>query len=215
MLSDNTQQFIHHAVVSVSTKTLDYSKSCLANAVDHTIFPWASGVSPFILPDVVGIKLGPSSDDSGFQTFRFQIHYDNPSLIPNMIDTTTARIYYTMTPRPHELGFMGLGDAIPALRGVEIPAGLSQYDFYCSPDCTEFVLDEPVTVFQDSFHMHTTGLSAVTYHIRNDEIIRQANVDFFDFEQSGALTSMKKSSDAYKCLLYTHSRLYINYRCGA
>jgi hypothetical protein len=48
------------------------------------------------------------------------------------------------------------------------------------------VLDEPVTVVNEAFHMHTTASAGVQYQIRGGEIIRQADVNFFDFTQSGA-----------------------------
>ena len=81
-----------------------------------------------------------------------------------------------------------MGDPLSYLEGVDIPAGLSQYDFTCQSDCSLLTLDEPITVFQEGFHMHMSGVSAVTYHIRNGEIIRQGQIDFYDFNQAGLPT---------------------------
>ena len=39
--------------------------------------------------------------------------------------------------------------------------------------------------------MHMSGVSAVTYHIRNGEIIRQGQIDFYDFDQAGKLLHRK------------------------
>jgi hypothetical protein len=121
------------------------------------------------------------------------MHYHNPNLVPSITDTTTVRVYYSLEPRQHELGIMGMGDMLFKMRGMDIAAGVSQYDFSCASDCSELALTEPVTVFQQGFHMHMHGISAVTYHIRNDEIIRQANLDFFDFEQAGTFDIENKS----------------------
>jgi Copper type II ascorbate-dependent monooxygenase, C-terminal domain len=139
--------------------------------------------------------MGPSDYISGLQSFLLYIHYGNPHLIQNITDTTVLRIHYTLTPRQHELGVTGFGDYLSNMRGDEIPAGLSQYYFYCSPDCSKMVLNEPVTVIGERFHMHRAGLSAVTYHVRNDEIIRQANVDYYEFPDSGKLESIYSSDD--------------------
>ena len=188
--SDENQPFVHHVDVFGSTKAATSPNTCLPS-YGYTIYSWAPGLQPFILPDEVGYTFGPTSDNSRLQSFRVSIHYHNPNLVPNITDTTTVRVFYSLKPRQHELGIMGMGDMLFKMRGIEIPAGLSQYDFSCASDCSALALTEPVTVFQEGFHMHMRGISVVTYHVRDDEIIRQANIDFFDFEQAGTLTLQK------------------------
>lgn len=180
--SEHSRSFVHHMDLQGSTEAAEDSDTCLSS-YDYAIFSWAIGVQPFVLPDEVGYIFGPSGDT--LQSFRMTIHYDNPKFIPNVTDTTILRVYYTLAPRKYELGIMVMGDVLKKLRGVAIPAGLSQYDFTCSSECSVVALDEPITVFQEAFHMHVSGVAAVTYHIRNGETIRQANIDFFDFEQAG------------------------------
>ena len=182
--SEESRSFVHHADVFGSTDAANASKTCLPS-YGFAIFSWAPGVQPFVLPDEVGYSFGPLGGT--LQSFRITMHYDNPRLVRNITDATTVRVYYSLTPRQHELGIMGMGDVLKKLEGVEIPAGLSQYDFDCPSDCSNLALSEPITVFQEAYHMHKNGLSAVTYHIRDDKIIRQSNVDFFDFEQAGKL----------------------------
>ena len=184
--SDNSRSFVHHADVFASTEAADGTNTCLSS-YGYAIYSWTPGVQPFLLPDEVGYTLGPSGE--ALQSFRITMHYDNPKLQTNITDATTLRVYYSLAPRQYELGIMGMGDVLKKLYGVEIPAGLSQYDFTCGSDCSTLALTEPITVIQESFHMHRDGKSAVTYHIRNNEIIRQANVDFFDFEQTGKFSS--------------------------
>jgi Copper type II ascorbate-dependent monooxygenase, C-terminal domain len=78
-----------------------------------------------------------------------------------------------------------MGDLLTKLAGTPLQSGTSRLDFACNADCSSLVLNEPVTVIGEFFHMHNRGASAVQYQIRNNEVIRQANVNFFDFDQTG------------------------------
>jgi hypothetical protein len=78
-----------------------------------------------------------------------------------------------------------MGDFFTNLGGSPIQRGTSRYDFDCSDDCSSLVLNEPVTAIGEFFHMHNRGTAAVQYQIRNNEVIRQANINFFDFDQAG------------------------------
>jgi DOMON domain/Copper type II ascorbate-dependent monooxygenase, N-terminal domain len=185
-LSEKSRKFLHHATLFASTEKASGSKVCLENS-GFPIAEWAPGVQPYKFPDEVGIKIGPSSDNTGIQSFRFQIHYDNPSLVPNVTDITVMRIYYSLKPSKYELGVTGMGDFLSYMFGTNIPAGISQFDFSCSSECSSLVLDEPITVIGETFHMHSQGLSAKTYQIRNNEVVRQAGVDFYDFKHAGKM----------------------------
>ena len=186
VVTDEARPYVHHADVFATNVASNQSRTCIESGYGYSVYSWAPGILPFVLPDNVGYGMGPTSMD-GLQSFRVQIHYNNPELIENVTDSGGLRVYYSLTPREHELGIMAMGDALSHLEGEAIPPGYSQYDFECSPQCSSLALDEPVTVIQELFHMHIEGAAAVTYHIRNDEVIRQANVDYFDFDQAGTL----------------------------
>lgn len=191
---EKSRPFVHHADVFGSTSQSNASRACLQEegSYGYSVYSWATGIQPFLLPDDVGYSFGPTSDNSKLQSFRIQVHYNNPELITNITDLTALRIYYSKKPRNQELGIMAMGDALSYLEGADIPAGLTQYDFTCQSDCSVLALDEPITVFQEGFHMHMSGVSAVTYHIRNGEIIRQGQIDFYDFDQAGKLLHCKE-----------------------
>jgi DOMON domain/Copper type II ascorbate-dependent monooxygenase, N-terminal domain len=174
---EESRRFVHHADVFGANKQSNASGVCLEQ-YGYTVYSWAIGVHPFLLPDNVGYSFGPTSDNSKLQSFRIQIHYNNPELLTNITDTTRLRIYFTKSPRPQEIGLMGMGDVLERLSGTELPSGLSQYDVTCSSDCSDFSLDEPITVFQEGFHMHMAGVSAVNYHIRDNKVIREGRIDF-------------------------------------
>ena len=184
IVTDEARPYVHHADVFATDVASNQSRTCIASGYGYTVYTWAPGILPFVLPENVGYGMGPTSMD-GLQSFRVQIHYNNPERLEGVVDNGGLRVYYSLTPREHELGIMAMGDALSHLEGIPIPAGLSQYDFMCAPDCSTLGLDEPVTVIQELFHMHVSGAAAVTYQIRNDEIVRKANVDYFDFDQAG------------------------------
>ena len=183
---EKSARFVHHADVFGSLQQSNSSRLCLPEgSYGYSVYSWATGIHPFLLPDDVGYSFGPTADNSKLQSFRIQIHYNNPELIANVSDGTALRVYYSKTPRKQELGIMAMGDALSYLEGVNIPSGLTQYEFTCKTDCSVLALNEPVTVFQEGFHMHISGVSAITYHIRGGEVIRKGQIDFYDFDQAG------------------------------
>ena len=183
-ITDEARPYIHHLAVYATDIASNQSRTCIDTGYGYAIYSWAPGFLPFVLPDNVAFGMGPTSSNR-LQSFMINMHYNNPKLIENVTDSSALRVYYSSTPREHELGILSMGDPLSNLQGTPMPEGYSQYDFECSSQCSSVVLDEPITVIQEGFHMHTHGAAAVTYHIRDNEIIRQANVDFFDFDQTG------------------------------
>ena len=185
VVTDEARPFFHHAVVTASESALNQSRTCTGSAEEMElgripVYSWAPGALPFVLPENVGYR-------KGMQSFQIQVHYNNPELVRNVVDSGGFRMYYSFTPREHVLGSMAVADSANRLRIAEtpIPQGYSQFQYECSEECSSLALDEPVTVILEQFHMHINGAAAATYHIRNGEIIRQSHVNFFDFDQSG------------------------------
>jgi DOMON domain/Copper type II ascorbate-dependent monooxygenase, N-terminal domain len=186
ILRDESKKYVHHLDVYASTTASNQSDTCLPlGEYGYVVYVWAPGVTPFVLPDNVGYLMGPGDNGKGLQSFRIQVHYNNPDLIEDIVDNGGVRVYYSLTPREHELGIMAMGDVFSKLEGVSIPAGISEYDFVCDPSCSELALKEPITVLQEGFHMHISGYAAAAYHIRDGVPIRESRVDFFDFDQAG------------------------------
>jgi Copper type II ascorbate-dependent monooxygenase, N-terminal domain/DOMON domain/Copper type II ascorbate-dependent monooxygenase, C-terminal domain len=186
-IDEIARPYIHHAVLWASRQSkLNESRSCMSSdtgSYDFLIYEWAPGAFPLILPPDVGITFGPNNN--AVQSFRLDIHYNNPSLQSGITDSGGLRIYYKRTPPVQEAGIAVIGDPYTKLKGIPLYPGTSRFDFDCSEQCSSLVLDEPVTVITEFFHMHARGSAAAQYHIRNGEVIRQANVNFFDFDQAG------------------------------
>jgi DOMON domain/Copper type II ascorbate-dependent monooxygenase, N-terminal domain len=187
-ITDEARPYIHHLAVYATDIASNQSRTCIESGYGYAVYSWAPGFLPLLLPDNVAYNMGPTSPN-GLQSFRIQVHYNNPKLIENVTDNSALRVYYSLTPREHELGLMALGDPVSHLLGTPIPGGLTQYDFECSSQCSSIALDEPVTVIQEMYHMHINGIAGVNYQIRDNEIIRQSNMDFFDFDQTGKFVS--------------------------
>jgi hypothetical protein len=105
----------------------------------------------------------------------------------NITDSSGLRVHYKFAAPTYEAGILPMGDILTSMEGTPLNSGISRFDFYCSDECSSLILDQPVTVIGEFFHMHNRGSAAVQYQIRNNQIIRQANVNFFDFDQAGRL----------------------------
>ena len=77
-------------------------------------YVWAPGEGSFDLPENVGL---PLFGEGGYNSFRLEIHYDNPSLKEGVLDSSGVRIYYSSQLREHDLGVLQLGDPFLSLLG--------------------------------------------------------------------------------------------------
>lgn len=127
---------------------------------------------------------GPLGGNDGFKTFRLEIHYNNPWLDPGILDSSGVRMYYTSQKREHDMGMLQLGDPIIRLRNQVV--GPARHTFDCPSSCSKTSLTQPVTVVRENLHMHQAGKTMKNDHIRAGQVIRSAQVQFYDFEQQGA-----------------------------
>jgi hypothetical protein len=136
------------------------------------------------MPENVGIPLfGPGSQ---FRSISIQTHYNNPNKVPNLLDSSGMRLYYTVIPREIEAAWLQIADPFTLLSGTAIASGLTQYSFSCGGECSSFVLEgEPVTVIAEGLHMHQTGVRMTNELIRDGEVVNFAAVEVFDVEQQG------------------------------
>jgi Copper type II ascorbate-dependent monooxygenase, C-terminal domain/DOMON domain len=180
-------RFVHHASISATTKPSNESLMCFDNLGEYNypLYGWALGTLPFAMPEDVGFTLGPGENGNGLQGFRINMHYNNPQLVEGPTDSGGLRVYYVRKPLKHEVGIMGLADIFTHLKGTALGDGLSEFRFDCQPGCSSLALDEPVTVIHEFFHMHMKGTAGLQMQIRDGKVIRQARVNYFDFDQSG------------------------------
>lgn len=122
--------------------------------------------------------------ENGFKAFRLETHYNNPWLDSGVIDSSGVRIHYTSKKREHDLGMMMVGDPFVQLR--DTPVGPARHVFDCPSSCSKTTLTQSVTVLRESLHMHQKGLTMSNDHMRDGQLIRRADVSYYDFSQQGA-----------------------------
>lgn len=79
-----------------------------------TLWGWAHGSMPLILPEEAGFRIGPN----GITTVVLQVHYDNRALISGMVDTSGIRVYYTDQLRTHDATALTIGDPVVSGYGL-------------------------------------------------------------------------------------------------
>mmetsp|Transcript_54341 Transcript_54341/g.131897 ORF Transcript_54341/g.131897 Transcript_54341/m.131897 type:complete len:591 (+) Transcript_54341:425-2197(+) len=178
ILSAETEQYVHHFIVGGG------SAECNDDFSVNMLWGWAPGEEPLLLPSNVGIPMFGPND--AIQSISIQIHYNNPGEVPDQIDSSGMRLYFSTEPRENEAAWLSLADPATLLSGEPIAEGLTEYSFSCDGSCSSFVLGgEPVTVIAESLHMHQSGVRMTNEVIRNGEVVNTAKVDVFEFDQQG------------------------------
>ncbi len=149
------------------------------------IFVWTPGNDFLYFPRNTGFILGGSD---GFKSFTMQYHIDNKDLDSDKIDMGSGiRLYTTVSETIDiEVGMMQIGDPFVQLFGESVGRGLTKHEFECPSTCTQenFNVDK-ITVIKESLHMHFFGKRITNQLIRNDELIHEGFIDYWDFDQSG------------------------------
>lgn len=142
-IQDNTQ-IVHHFLL-YRHDALDTSKAeidCDTLSADAVVLAgWAPGSSDWVLPDEVGMDLGPGR-------FVLEVHYSNPAETA-VTDRSGMRICATRTPRPNTATVSWLGNQFFA-----IPAHATNYQVQgrCTPWSSQ-----PIHVLRTWPHMHALG----------------------------------------------------------
>jgi hypothetical protein len=177
VITNETEQFVHHFVVYSSMEAIACEYSSVLTA-------WAPGETGLELPENVGI---PIFGEGETKSIAVEIHYNNPSAIPNQMDSSGIRFYFTFEPREHEAAYLQLGDPLLQLSRTQIGEGLSEWSFECAPSCSNLFLGgDSVTVFVESLHMHKSGTRMVNEVIRGGQVVHSGAVDVFEFSQQGS-----------------------------
>jgi hypothetical protein len=185
VVDPRSSKYVHHFVVSGMNDPWDSSLNCSEFPGFEMAYVWAPGDTPLKLPDNVGGPLG----SSGFRSFKLEIHYNNPELDTGKIDSSGVRFHFTSKKRQYDLGIFQAGDPILGLRDMTVSnnTALAEHTFECSNSCSGVFLNEPVTVISEHLHMHKAGISMINSQLRDNQVVRVGEVQFWDFEQQGNL----------------------------
>mmetsp|Transcript_30082 Transcript_30082/g.33604 ORF Transcript_30082/g.33604 Transcript_30082/m.33604 type:complete len:436 (-) Transcript_30082:34-1341(-) len=128
---------------------------------------WISAVgaqSRFILPPQAGVRIGKGTD---LRYAVLQIHYDNPTLATNRVDSSGVTLHFTRHLREFDVGFLLL-----AANDFSIPPGHNDYEIAgtCTKDETK-LLPYDLTVFSAGIHAHRLGRKIWTEQYRDNKKI--------------------------------------------
>uniref|UniRef100_A0A7S1F3L0 DOMON domain-containing protein n=1 Tax=Noctiluca scintillans TaxID=2966 RepID=A0A7S1F3L0_NOCSC len=143
-----------------------------------------SGIPVTIAASASLYDLTKFPDDSGMLfthgSYNVAIHYDNPDLTSDLVDSSGTRLFYTYEQPINELGILVLGDPF-VQDSSDIPAGLSSWRFHCPASCTDGWSEE-ITIVSHFPHMHAVGSSMHTeFYGPDDTLLGSRGVEYFSF----------------------------------
>ncbi|XP_061465782.1 putative DBH-like monooxygenase protein 2 [Rhineura floridana] len=148
---------------------------------------WAVGGGSYMFPDETGISIGTPLDA---QWVRLEIHYSNFNLIPDLIDNSGIRLYYTPELRPYDMGVLQTGLFTFPIHFI--PPGAESFMSYgvCNTSLFDEMNGTPVPdmhVFGYLLHTHLAGLGVRGVQYRNGEqvtIICEDNQYDFNLQET-------------------------------
>uniref|UniRef100_T1J167 DOMON domain-containing protein n=1 Tax=Strigamia maritima TaxID=126957 RepID=T1J167_STRMM len=162
---------LFHCQIPVTQKMDDYNAACTAEskpphyeACKKVLAAWAMGALPIRYPKEAGAPIG-GPDFSQF--VMLEIHYNNPELKNDWVDSSGIQFHYTSQLRKYDLGVMELG--LEYTPKMAIPPLENEFTLHghCIPECTEKAIPPSgIVVFASQLHTHLTGIRVTTRHIR-------------------------------------------------
>ena len=155
------------------------SKHCRGSSV---IFGWAVGGNDWAFPEDTHLELE-------HEFVMVEMHYDNPEMRSDFVDSSGFRMYWTETPQAMAVGFGGVAlHAFADGLGQWIPGGLSfaHNAAFTPSECTEGLPEEGVQVFATFLHQHTIGAALSLRHFRDGVELEplDVNMDYdFNYQQ--------------------------------
>ncbi|RUS91459.1 hypothetical protein EGW08_000783 [Elysia chlorotica] len=119
----------------------------------NIISAWTVGQAGQCFGDKIGFRVGRST----YKKVLLEIHYNNPRLVSNYVDSSGLKLYY----QPARADFQDLVMFTTGQIDIEIPPGESRVDVVgtCRGRCTNLYFTKPVYVISALNHMHYMGRS--------------------------------------------------------
>ncbi|KAG8192031.1 hypothetical protein JTE90_025297 [Oedothorax gibbosus] len=125
---------------------------------------WGVGGEDLVLPPNVGLPLNPGPS----KYYMMEIHYDNPSRIGGIVDSSGFRLYYTPQVRKYDAGTLMLGSTVSPR--MFIPPGVREYTVtgHSNPACLDPDMPQDgINVLGAFLHAHLLGRRLKARHFRN------------------------------------------------
>nr|XP_002124053.1 DBH-like monooxygenase protein 1 [Ciona intestinalis]XP_026690880.1 DBH-like monooxygenase protein 1 [Ciona intestinalis] len=212
ILHPGNEQHLHHLTVYFcsglgATEHLGVNKECYsANMPDdyatcsQVVVGWAIGGGPVIFPKHTGLVFG---DGSSAKYVMLEIHYDNPTVKPDIIDSSGLRLTYTPDLRHYDSGTLLVAQLTSGRRHILPPHANS---FLTTATCTSPCLTagmnttgtNKLNVFGIMLHGHLAAQGIELKHLRdNVELPPLAKDASYDFNyQETRMFSTEKNINA-------------------
>ena len=141
------------------------------------IAAWAMGAGRFVYPNHVGGVLG---GENYSPYLVLEIHYDNPKLRDDIVDSSGLKIFYQGGEklRQYDAGIMEIGLEYNPKNSIPPKQSLFHLHGYCLSECTSAGLPRNgITVFASQLHTHLTGRRVWTSVVRNNKVVKILNSD--------------------------------------
>ena len=199
IISKGNEGVVHHILLyhcfSMADETFNEGHDCLSpNMPDYIsdcrnnpIHAWAVGGGNFYMPKEAGVSLNTESDP---KYMLLEIHYDNPNLSDNIIDSSGLRIYYSQTLRMYDVAIIAAGVTPRYVHKHTItqiiPQGQQRFSSYgyCSSKCLNISENKLPKVFAVGLHSHLAGRKITVRLVRDSDgveikrIAQDLNYDF-------------------------------------
>ncbi|XP_022094715.1 DBH-like monooxygenase protein 1 [Acanthaster planci] len=192
VLTPGNEDFVHHMFVYAcyapppDEKLYTFSDVCLKLPKDiqnclSVVFVWSIGGGAFEFPANVGYSVGGPGDPL---FLRMEVHYDNPRLPDDFLDSSGFRFYYTPSLRQHNAGMFIVG--VFSMWWMIIPPKQKKFILkgWCLEECTEMYFPpEGIKVFAAFAHTHLTGDKFKFRQFRNGKLVDEIlSEEYFDSE---------------------------------
>ncbi|GFN79667.1 dopamine beta-hydroxylase [Plakobranchus ocellatus] len=141
------------------------------------ISAWTVGQAGQCFGSNIGFRIGAST----YKRVILEIHYNNPRLVNNYVDSSGLRLYYRPArPEVQDLAMFQTGQM-----DIEIPPGKSRVDVVgtCPGSCTNVFFNKPVYVISVLNHMHYMGRSMKIDLFRSGRKIAElSNDDYYNYD---------------------------------
>ncbi|XP_069138139.1 tyramine beta-hydroxylase-like [Argopecten irradians] len=172
----DNQHVMHHIVIFGCAKQVDSlvhplntQYDCLDSMGEHEckeqIALWTIGLAGMCHNEQAGFRIGAG----GYKYGTMEIHWSNPGLRDDYMDSSGMVLYYTAVLRPFNLGNLLTGD-----NNFNIPPGKSKFviNSKCSSMCSAKIMTSSIFVVAGYNHMHELGTAVTLSHKSSDNVER-------------------------------------------
>ncbi|KAK3717509.1 hypothetical protein QZH41_016841, partial [Actinostola sp. cb2023] len=140
---------------------------------------------PFVYPDHVGFPIGVEYTG---RHFVMEIHFDNPELRSDFVDSSGMRFFTSTKLTKYDAGVWTIGSVVSSWMMIPPKQQAWKTTGYCTKACSEKALhnsslpEKGIKIFSSILHTHLAGRATWTQHVRDGvelpEIARDYNYDF-------------------------------------